>query len=140
MTGVELALIRYRNRKACAKVDSKFAGVAPVEQAVKITATPTDLMTVVPRKPSRSGYGESFINVVRHGGRSQTATVNGAFELASPPFEVRLTTMRAPAPSKRWVQPDEQPSASSLVPDFSGFETLQPAPYRIIDGRKVWLP
>ncbi len=35
----------------------------------------------------------------------------------------------------------DAPSASSLVPDFSGEATKVLAPYRIMpDGRKVWLP
>jgi hypothetical protein len=34
----------------------------------------------------------------------------------------------------------DAPSASSLVPDFSGDVNRVEAPYRIIDGRKVWLP
>lgn len=34
----------------------------------------------------------------------------------------------------------DAPSASGLVPDFSGDADMQLAPYRIVDGKKVWLP
>jgi len=141
MNAVELALIKFRNARAMRQIDRKRSGVAPEVKPVSITENQASLMYQTPRVPPRKdAAGANYVFMVKHADRVQTVHgVHGLYELKNAPFAVPLEHItRASNSRKRYML--DTPSASSLVPDFSGFETLQHAPYRVIDGKKVYLP
>lgn len=140
LTALELALVRYRNAKACKAIDSSRAGVAPEVLPVSITAGGQSLMQVVPRKPpAKESFGANYLCMVRLGASGHK--LHCALELSHPAFEVQLNVIDRPPVSKVRIPASEcSPSPSSLIPDFSGEATKVLAPYRIIDGRRVWLP
>jgi len=141
MNAIELALVKFRNARAIRQIDRKRSGIAPEVRPVSITPNQASLMYETPRVPARKdSVGANYVFMVKHADRVQTVHgVHGLYELKSAPFAVPLERVaRASVSRKRYML--ETPSASSLVPDFSGFDTLKPAPYRIVDGRKVWLP
>ncbi|SRR6266436_7044932 len=143
LTALQLALVQFRNAKACRAIDSKRAGLAPEVRPVSITANQRSLMPVVPRKPpAKQSFGESYVNMVRLGMSGHK--LHCALELSHPAFEVQLNVIdRLKVSSVRIPASECSPSASSLVPE-KGWEPedcLALAPYRLdADGRKVWLP
>lgn len=116
------------------KAHAKAIDKAPVElKPVFYRGNGESLMTAMPRKPA--ARIKEYLTIRR---LARDYEVQGLSELSKPPFEVLALEIDRVKRS-RWVSV-ESPSASSLVPDFSGDAAIVQAPYRIIDGKKVWLP
>jgi hypothetical protein len=116
------------------KARGKAIDKAPVElKQVFYRGAGSSLMADMPRRPAKRI--QEYLTVKR---LARDYQVQGLSELSHAPFEVLELLIDRPKRSK-WVTV-ESPSESSLVPDFSGDANMQLAPYRIVDGRKVWLP
>lgn len=81
----------------------------------------TTLMAEMPRKPAERI--KQYLTIRRH---ARSYEVQGLSELSNPPFQV-LQIERVKPERSKWLQL-EKPSASSLVPDFSGDTAIEYAP------------